>query len=102
MLLGEAPTSSPAPTLSPAVRRSGRARRLRFDLSGTESDRSSARPVARVIPQKRKKEPSPPRRSTRRRPGRPEPAVQLPDGSFDTEFEVSPLELSEEEEEQGQ
>ena len=91
MLLGE------APHLSPALRRSRRAGRNRLDLSGTESDRSSAaRPVARVVPQMRQKTPSPPRRRLRRRP---EPARTLEDGSFDTEIDVSPLHS---EEEQGQ
>ena len=86
-----------APHLSPALRRSRCARRNRFDLSGTESDRlSAAQPIARVVPQKRQKTPSPPRRRQRRRP---KPARTLEDGSFDTEFDVSPLHS---EEEQGQ
>ena len=86
-----------APNLSPALRRSGCAKCSRFDLSGTESYRlSAARPVARVVPQKREKTPTPPRRRLRQQP---EPARTLEDGSFDTEFDVSPLHS---EEEQGQ
>ena len=85
-----------APHLSPALRRSDCARCNRFDLSGTESYRlSAAQPVARVVPQKRKKTPARPRRRLRQRP---EPARTLEDGSFDTEFDVSPLHS----EEQGQ